>query len=185
MQDCIFISQAWYAKEILKKFNMEDCKPVCIPVECETKLSKNDEGKKVDPTLFKSLVEILRYLMCTRSDIFFWSWAHQLLYGDTYRDPYESCKEDSSLHQSDWGGDSDDRKSMTGYVFYLGDIVFTWSSKWQSIIALSIGEVEYVVPTSSEQIANIITKPLKHYVLHKLRTLLGVVKSSFRGDVES
>ncbi|XP_022858920.1 uncharacterized protein LOC111379715 [Olea europaea var. sylvestris] len=118
MEDCIFISQAGYAKEILKKFNMEDCKPVCTPIKCGIKLSKNDESEKVNPTLSK---------YCWKSKIFdmhkatylFWSWVHQSLYGDTYHDPYENCKENSLLHQSDndWGGDSDDRKSTTGYHF--------------------------------------------------------------------
>ncbi|XP_022870803.1 uncharacterized protein LOC111390052 [Olea europaea var. sylvestris] len=71
MEYCIFISQVGYAEEILKKFNMEDCKLVCIPVECGTKLLKNDEGEKVNPTLFTSLVGSLRYLTRTRSDILF------------------------------------------------------------------------------------------------------------------
>lgn len=30
---------------------------------------------------------------------------------------------------SDWAGDQDERKSTTGYVFYLGSTAFTWSSK--------------------------------------------------------
>ena len=58
-----------YAKEILKKFKMEDCNPVSTPVQCGTKLSRYDEGKAVDATLYRSLVGSLRYLTCTRPDI--------------------------------------------------------------------------------------------------------------------
>jgi Reverse transcriptase (RNA-dependent DNA polymerase) len=65
----IFVSQEAYAKEILKKFKMVECNPVNTPVESGTKLSRYDEGKAVDATLYRSLVGSLRYLMCTRPDI--------------------------------------------------------------------------------------------------------------------
>jgi len=50
---------------------------------------------------------------------------------------------------SDWGGDVDDRKSTTVFVFYLGSSAFTWSSKKQQIVTLSTCEAEYVAATSS------------------------------------
>ncbi|KAL0443704.1 UNVERIFIED_CONTAM: Retrovirus-related Pol polyprotein from transposon TNT 1-94 [Sesamum latifolium] len=69
--DGIFISQEGYAKEILKKFEMENCMPVSTPVECGVKLSSRQDGKKINSTYFKSLVGSLRYLTCTRPDILF------------------------------------------------------------------------------------------------------------------
>ena len=48
---------------------MENCKPVPTPVATSTKLSKDDEGLDVNPTLFKILVGSLMYLMATRRDI--------------------------------------------------------------------------------------------------------------------
>jgi hypothetical protein len=45
---------------------------------------------------------------------------------------------------SDWGGDTDDRKSTSGFAFYMGDTAFTWLSKKQSIVTLSTCEAEYV-----------------------------------------
>ena len=68
-KDGIFISQESYAKEILKKFKMENCKPISTPTEYGIKMSKHEEGERVDPTFFKSLVGSLRYLTCTRPDI--------------------------------------------------------------------------------------------------------------------
>ncbi|KAG6532058.1 hypothetical protein ZIOFF_005896 [Zingiber officinale] len=70
-EDGSFISQAGYAREILKKFRMDNSKSINTPVECGVKLSKHDEEEKVDPTFFKSLVGSLRYLTCTRPDIFY------------------------------------------------------------------------------------------------------------------
>lgn len=70
-EDGIFISQEGYAREILKKLEMANCNPVNTPVECGIKLSKHEDGEKVNATVFKSLVGSLRYLTCTRPDILF------------------------------------------------------------------------------------------------------------------
>ncbi|KAI3461403.1 hypothetical protein Pfo_018066 [Paulownia fortunei] len=51
-------------------------------------------------------------------------------------------------NDDDWAGDTDDRKSTTGFVFFIGDTVFTWISKKQPIVTLSICEVEYVATAS-------------------------------------
>ncbi|KAG6480369.1 hypothetical protein ZIOFF_063869 [Zingiber officinale] len=51
-EDGSFISQAGYAREILKKFRMDNSKSINTPVECGVKLSKHDEEEKVDPTFF-------------------------------------------------------------------------------------------------------------------------------------
>ncbi|XP_059077013.1 uncharacterized mitochondrial protein AtMg00810-like [Cryptomeria japonica] len=40
----IFLSQTKYAKEMLKKFNMTDCKPVTTPMETGCKLSMSDDS---------------------------------------------------------------------------------------------------------------------------------------------
>nr|GEW30017.1 retrovirus-related Pol polyprotein from transposon TNT 1-94 [Tanacetum cinerariifolium] len=45
---------------------------------------------------------------------------------------------------SDWHGDVDDRKSTSGYVFFMGKTAFTWASKKLPIVALSTCEAEYV-----------------------------------------
>jgi len=56
---------------MLKKFKMNNCNPVSTLVECGIKLSKHEEGERVDPTIFRSLVGSLRYLTCTRPDILY------------------------------------------------------------------------------------------------------------------
>ncbi|XP_042033570.1 secreted RxLR effector protein 161-like [Salvia splendens] len=148
---------------------MEDCKPINTTVECGIKLSKNDKEEKVDLTLYKSLVGSLRYLTCTRPDILYatglvrryienpttthFKVAKRILrylkgtidYGLLY-----SATNDYMLvgySDSDWAGDTDDRKSTSGYVFYMGDTAFTWMSKKQPIVTLSTREAVYVAAT--------------------------------------
>ncbi|KAL4368367.1 hypothetical protein GQ457_05G028310 [Hibiscus cannabinus] len=169
-EDGIFISQKGYAKEVLKKFKMFDCNPVDTPMECGVKLSKFSNGIKEDPTLFKSLVGSLRYLTCTRLDILFavgvvsrymeaptsthMKAAKRILrylkgtidFGLSY-----SSSHDFQLMgfcDSDFAGDIDDRKSTTGFVFFLGDCCISWSSKKQPIVTLFTCEAEYVAATS-------------------------------------
>eukprot|EP00253_Pinus_taeda_P015979 PITA_15979 len=62
-----FICQNKYARDLLKR--MENCKLVPTPVATGTKLSKDEEGSNVNPTLFKRLVGNLMYLTSTRTDI--------------------------------------------------------------------------------------------------------------------
>ncbi|XP_057791354.1 uncharacterized mitochondrial protein AtMg00810-like [Salvia miltiorrhiza] len=157
LEDEIFITQEGYAKEILKKFKMEDCKAINTPVECGIKLSKNDGGEKVDPTLFKSLVGSLRYLTCTRPNILYATGLAakrilRYLKGTLDYGLFYSNTDDYKLvghSDSDWAGDNDDQKSTSGFVFFMRDTVFTWMSKKQSIVMLSTCEAEYVAATFS------------------------------------
>ncbi|KAL5763908.1 hypothetical protein ACOSQ2_016502 [Xanthoceras sorbifolium] len=163
----IFISQENYAKEILKKFKMDDCKPINTPVECGVKLSKHDEGESIDPTFFKSLVRSLHYLMCTRPDIFYavglvsrymenpttthFKAAKKILHhikGTIDFGLFYSISNDYKLvGYSDWGGDIDDRKSTGGFVFFIRNTVFTWMLNKQLIVTLSTCEAKYIAAT--------------------------------------
>jgi hypothetical protein len=44
----IFISQTKYIREMIKRFGMEDCKPVITPMQTNCKLSKDDDSKSID-----------------------------------------------------------------------------------------------------------------------------------------
>ena len=60
---------------------------------------------------------------------------------------YYSVSDDCKLigySDSDWAGDSNDKKNTTSFVYFLGDTAFTWMSKKQPIVTLSTCEAEYV-----------------------------------------
>ena len=136
-----------YAKELLEKFNMKNCNVVNTPVAVDLKLTREGEGKIIDPILFKSLIGSLRYLSIKGLDIVHsvgllskymekpkesnWLAAKRILRyikGTMDFGLLFSYNNDATLYEyldSDWGGDQDERKSTIGYVFNLGSTVFT------------------------------------------------------------
>ena len=51
----IFISQTKYIKDMLKRFKMEDSKPISTPMITGCKLRKEDESLEVDHTMYRSM----------------------------------------------------------------------------------------------------------------------------------
>jgi hypothetical protein len=65
----IFISQTKYIREMLKRFGMEDCKPVIIPMQTSCKLSKDDDLKATDQRQYRSMIDNLLYVTASRLDV--------------------------------------------------------------------------------------------------------------------
>jgi len=64
-KDGIFLSQTKYLKKILKKYGMEDSKPVCTPMVTGCSLSANDESVVVHQPTYRSMICNLLYLTGT------------------------------------------------------------------------------------------------------------------------
>ncbi|GKC58696.1 hypothetical protein Tco_1086294 [Tanacetum coccineum] len=114
----IFINQAKYAQEILKKHGMTSCDSIGTPMATKH-LDADLSGTLVDQTKYRSMVGALMYLTASRPDI-----VHA-----TY---------------SDHVGCLDSRKSTYGGIQFLGgDKLVSWSSKKQDCTSMSLAEVEY------------------------------------------
>ena len=68
-RDGIYITQSKYIKEILKKFGMDDSRPIGTPMSTGHKLSKDDYSKAVDQTTYRSMIRKLQYLVRAKPDI--------------------------------------------------------------------------------------------------------------------
>ena len=70
-EDHIAVHQKQYILRLLKRFNMEDAKPVSTPADISVKLTKDDGvSKDVDAAEYQSLVGSLLYVaIATRPDI--------------------------------------------------------------------------------------------------------------------
>ncbi|GJV69802.1 retrovirus-related pol polyprotein from transposon TNT 1-94 [Tanacetum coccineum] len=71
LKDGIFFNQSKYIKEMLKKFRLEDSKPMKTPMSTETKLTKDEEGESVDNTKYRGMIGSLLYLTASTPDIMF------------------------------------------------------------------------------------------------------------------
>ncbi|GJZ66621.1 retrovirus-related pol polyprotein from transposon TNT 1-94 [Tanacetum coccineum] len=71
MEDGIFFNQSKYIKEMLKKFGLEDSKPMKTPMSSDTKLTKDEEYESVDSTKYRGMIDSLLYLTASRPDIMF------------------------------------------------------------------------------------------------------------------
>ena len=67
--DGIFLSQEKYLKKILKRYGMEDYKPVNTPMVTGCNLSYYDDSPMVNQPEYRSMIGTLLYLIMTRPDI--------------------------------------------------------------------------------------------------------------------
>ena len=65
----IFLSQAKYLKQILKKYGVEECKPVSTPMITGCNISSHDDSPMVNQSEYRSMIGSLIYLTRTRPDI--------------------------------------------------------------------------------------------------------------------
>jgi hypothetical protein len=67
----IFIHETKYMKKLMKKFNMDELKPVSTPMSTTAALDPDENGEAVDQREYRSMIGSLWYLTVTWSDIQF------------------------------------------------------------------------------------------------------------------
>ncbi|XP_066385230.1 uncharacterized protein [Miscanthus floridulus] len=166
-QGGLVLSQERYASDVLARSGMNKCKPVDTPLSSIEKLSVLD-GVKLGPedsTWYRSLVGALQYLTLTRPDISFvvnkvcqflhaptsvhWSAVKRILryVKGTIRlglkiGPSKSMLV-SAFSDADWAGCVDDRRSIGGFVVFLGNNLISWTARKQPTVSRSSTEAEY------------------------------------------
>ncbi len=140
----IFISQSKYIKEMLRRFQIEERKPVSTPMITCCKLSKDDESPEVDPKIYISMIASLLYVTTSRWDVMhavglvgrfqaaprenhlhaikriFRYLEGTIEFGLWYHKGYELTL--VAYIDANWEGDTDDRKSTSGAYSYTGRI---------------------------------------------------------------
>nr|GEW05306.1 transposase, Ptta/En/Spm, transposase, Tnp1/En/Spm-like protein [Tanacetum cinerariifolium] len=123
MEDGIFCNQSKYTKEMLKKFGLEDSKPIKTPMSSDTKLTKDEECESVDSTKYRGMIGTthLGLWYPKGTDI------ETVVYAD-----------------SDHTRDYVDQKSTSGICTFVGCCLISWFSKKQTALSISTTEAEYV-----------------------------------------
>ncbi|CAM8990757.1 unnamed protein product [Rhodiola kirilowii] len=65
----IFLTQAKYARNLVKKFGLDKAIHKRTPAATHVKITKDDAGALVDQNLYRSMIESLLYLTASRPDI--------------------------------------------------------------------------------------------------------------------
>ncbi|XP_048491380.1 secreted RxLR effector protein 161-like [Beta vulgaris subsp. vulgaris] len=169
--DGIFISQRKYATDLLKRFNLLNCKSMHTPINVNEKLVAHDGTSMANARFFRSMVGGLNYLLHIRPDITHSvSVISRFMHNPTQQHMgaakrilrYVAGSVDFGIwygksssfrlfgySDSDWAGCSEERKSTSGYIFSLGPGAVSWSTKKQNVVALSSSEAEYIAVTAA------------------------------------
>ncbi|GJY13289.1 retrovirus-related pol polyprotein from transposon TNT 1-94 [Tanacetum coccineum] len=158
----IFINQAKYALEILKKHNMDNCHSIGTPLATKPKLDVDLSGEPVDQSDYHSKIGSLMYLTSSRPDL-----VQAVCYCARYQArptqkhlkevkrifkylkgtinmglwyPKDSGFELTAFSDADHAGCLDTRKSTSGGIQFLGDKLVSWMSKKQNCTAMSSAE---------------------------------------------
>ena len=198
---CTWLNQKSYIQTILHAFKMSECNSARTLMEARLKFVKNGKEDEAIMSQFRSLICSLKYLLNTRLDIKYsvnylsqfmskpnsehMSAAKRILRyirgTPLFRLRYEKGKKNYSIQgfsDSDFAGDSDDQKSTTDHVFFIGNSAITWNTMKQNVVALSSCEAEYIAASVAscqeiwivrfvEELLNIKVRPFKLFVENK------------------
>ncbi|KAH9648505.1 hypothetical protein KPL70_025607 [Citrus sinensis] len=134
----IFINQAKYVKDLLKRFGYDNGMAKSTPMSTTIKLDKDEKGKEVDIKTYRGMIGSLLYLTASRPDIMF---------SVCLCARFQSCPKEShmlAVKHADFAGYKVDRKSTSGTCHFLGHSLVSWFSKKQNSVALSTTEAEYI-----------------------------------------
>jgi hypothetical protein len=161
-----FMHQAKYTKDLIKKFNMAELKPVSTPMSSTSSLGPDEDGEAVDQREYRSMIGSLLYLTATRPDIQFivglctrfqasprsshWTIVQRIFRYLKHTPEFEiwyfasSSLDLIAFSDVNFAGCGIDRKSTSGTCHFLGSSLVCWSSRKQSSVAQSTTEAEYV-----------------------------------------
>jgi hypothetical protein len=162
----IVLCQRKYALDILADSGFSGARPVSFPMETTLKLSANDASPPlIDPASYRRLIGRLLYLTITRPDLLYAIQTLSQFMANPHTMHLQAAervlrylkatsgqglflKADSTFHlkaysDSDWGGCINTRRSVTGYLVFLGDSLISWKSKKQPTVSRSSAEAEY------------------------------------------
>ncbi|KAG7599301.1 Integrase catalytic core [Arabidopsis suecica] len=170
-EEGIFLSQENYAKKLLKKFGMQDCKSLSTPLTPHGKKKEVLKENLEDVTKYRSMIGGLLYLCASRPDIMYASSYLSRYMAAPTMQHYQEAKrvlryvkgtlnygiqfkrvEEPELvgfSDSDWGGSVEEKKSTSGYVFTIGSGACCWNSSKQKTVAQSTAEAEYIAICSA------------------------------------
>nr|AAO06973.1 Putative retroelement [Oryza sativa Japonica Group]ABF94853.1 retrotransposon protein, putative, unclassified [Oryza sativa Japonica Group] len=153
-----FVHQTKYTKDLLRRFKVENCKPISTPIGSTAVLDPDEDGEAVDQKEYRSMIGSLLYLTASRPDIQFALCLcarfqasprasrrqavkqimrylnHTLEFGIWYSTSSSICL--SGYSDADFGGCRIDRKSTSGTCHFLDSLTFIYFERLWSYLPL-------------------------------------------------
>jgi Reverse transcriptase (RNA-dependent DNA polymerase) len=146
-----FVNQEKYAKELMKKFGVEDSNMSKTPMATNINLDADESGKPVDISQYRAMIGSLLYLTASRPDIMFSICLCARFQSNPKESHLKTVKRilkyikgtlclglwydrQSELNligytDADFTGNRVDRKSTSGTCQFLGGSLVSWSSR--------------------------------------------------------
>ena len=161
----LLLTQRKFTMDLLEEFGCSQAHPVICPLDYSMKLKPEEGALLADPTSYRKLIGKLNFLTHTRPDIAF-SVQHLSQFLQAPREPHMKAAR-HVLHylkgapalgillnnspsfdllaycDADWASCPHSRKSVSGFVIFLGNTLISWKSKKQTTVSLSSAEAEY------------------------------------------
>nr|GEZ67491.1 copia protein [Tanacetum cinerariifolium] len=185
-----------------KKFGLEDSKPIKTPMSSETKLTRDEDGEFVDDIKYRSMIGSLLYLMASFPEIMFsvclcahFQEVPKTSYLEEVKRIFGYINETTHLGlwypkglgvetivyaDSDHVGDYVNCKSKSGAIDLSKNLVLHSRTKHIEIrhhfLCKNVqnGTISIKKVSSKDNIADILTKPLKQELFNLLRLGLGL-----------
>ncbi|CAH9074985.1 unnamed protein product [Cuscuta europaea] len=161
----LFLTQRKYTLDILTETGLLGAKPATSPIEQNHKLSQASGSLLTDPEPYRRLLGHLIYLAVTRPDLAYSVHILSQFMHQPRQDHWEAAlrvvrylkgspgqgillRSDSNLHlqgwcDSDWAACPLTRRSLSGWVVFLGHSPISWNTKKQHTVSRSSAEAEY------------------------------------------
>ncbi|WKA05457.1 hypothetical protein VitviT2T_023423 [Vitis vinifera] len=116
----LFLCQRKYTLDIVSEAGLLGAKPCGFPIEHNHRLGLANGKLLSNPESYRRLVGRLIYLAVTRPDLAYSGWC-----------------------DSDWAGCPVTRRSLSGWLVFLGQSPISWKTKKQHTVSRSSAEAEY------------------------------------------
>jgi hypothetical protein len=166
MKQSTFIHHAKYTKDLMKKYNMVELKPMSTPMITTTSLDPDENGEPADQREYSSMIGSLPYLTVTQLDIQFAMClctcfhafscsSHRITVHRIFRYLKQTLEfgiwystspslDFVGFFGADFVGCGINRKRTSDTCHFLRSSLICWSSKKQSSVTQSTIEAEYV-----------------------------------------
>ncbi|XP_058785565.1 uncharacterized mitochondrial protein AtMg00810-like [Vicia villosa] len=151
LKDGIFINQSKHCKELLKRFDMDNCKTMFTPMGSGTYVDQDESRVSINIIIYRGMIGSLLYLTTSRPDITFSAFVCALFQANPKEShvtvvkrimkylkgtmnvglwyPKGSVCDLLGYSDADYAGCKTNRKNKSGTCHILGNALVSWSCK--------------------------------------------------------